>query len=523
MPNVPKVGRRAHSGLVALVVIGAIAAPLRSGDASDTSTILGSVSHALADPGAPSARNVAVSGSVFGSGSSGSFRTWTSDDRERTEQVLGARVQRTLRLGDRRWIADENGFVRELTGTLARRERTQQFIDGGAFVEHPERCALRGYGRVDGRTTLDLDVAAPGGDVERVAFDPRTWLPARIAYDDDDGRSTITLGDWRTVAGRRYPFSAVASNGDRAFDVTQTTTSIDTSPIDPSVFAPLAARASLVSEQETIPLVEREGHLFAPVTIADRTYEFLIDSGTQDIVLDRHVAGELGLAAGGAFEASGARRTGGVALASVPGLQVGARERLGPLVVASFDLGGMLHGRRVDGILGYPFFASAEVRLDAAAKSMTVGAPGSFTPSGTRLPVDLDRALVETNVRLGGALDAPLLVDTGNAAELLLYRPFARAHPGLVAYTARLRRAYGVGGHTASYRTSLGRLDVADVSFYNVDTDVMLATSGAYADRTDAGNLGLGVLRNLIVTFDVANAALYVDRGREYDDGRSRN
>jgi hypothetical protein len=40
--------------------------------------------------------------------------------------------------------------------------------------------------------------------------------------------------------------------------------------------------------------------------------------------------------------------------------------------------------------------------------------------------------------------------------------------------------------------------------------DVIDAQTGAFADRIDAGNLGLGVLRQFTITFDLSNAAMYV-------------
>jgi hypothetical protein len=51
----------------------------------------------------------------------------------------------------------------------------------------------------------------------------------------------------------------------------------------------------------------------------------------------------------------------------------------------------------------------------------------------------------------------------------------------------------------------------------------MQATRGAFADRFDAGNVGLGLLANFVLTFDLANNALYVERSSAFDDGRSRN
>jgi hypothetical protein len=42
--------------------------------------------------------------------------------------------------------------------------------------------------------------------------------------------------------------------------------------------------------------------------------------------------------------------------------------------------------------------------------------------------------------------------------------------------------------------------------------DVIVAKSGAFADRIDAGNVGLGLLRKFVVTFDFAGHALYLAR-----------
>jgi hypothetical protein len=47
-----------------------------------------------------------------------------------------------------------------------------------------------------------------------------------------------------------------------------------------------------------------------------------------------------------------------------------------------------------------------------------------------------------------------------------------------------------------------------------------VARAGAFADRVDAGNVGLGVLKNFVVTFDLGQAAMYLTPGAEFDDGQ---
>ncbi len=488
-------------------------------------TLLARYRAAAADPGAAPAKTLMIAGTEAGAGLQGAFRSWLSGDRERGDENLGPRHERTLRLGERVWLSDENGDVRQFTGVLARRERTMRFIESGDFADHPEHCVLRGPVKLGSLETYALDVTQAQGETETLYLDASTYLPDRLAYDDDDGRTTIDFSDWRSVAGRRYAFTNVTSDGDHAFDTTETTTSVEPSVhIPASVFAPLVARTVEMNAPETVALKEREGHFYAPVTIAGKTFTFLVDTGAQNIVLDRRVVTGLGLHSVGALEASGASRTGGLSLAQLPQLIVGTRGVFSDLVVTTLDLGASTEGAfRIDGILGYPFFASSLVHFDPAGRSLTFGPPNSFMPSGQRVVISTDRAFPEAAFRINGSLDAPFIVDTGNAAELLLYHPFMEHHGGIVEFSQTNRHSFGIGGITLSYRTSLAELSIADIPLYHIETDVMLATSGAFADRFDAGNVGLGTLRNFDMTFDLAHDALFVERGRNYDDGRSRN
>ena len=491
--------------------------------APDVPTLLARYVAATTDPGATEFTAFESAGTLEGAGLSGAFHSWAHGDRERTDQSLGPRSDTTLRIGSRLWDADANGDVRELTGVLARRSRTQEFIDSGDFAKAPDHCVYRGRLRIAGRDTFALDVTADFGETETLYLDAETGLPDRLAYDDDDGRTTIDFSDWRVVNGHHFPFMNVESDGDHAFDTTQTTTSLTLDhPIAPAVFAPLVARPIAMSAPETLALQLNDGHLYAPVTIDGRHYTFLVDTGAQDIVLDKHVASELGLMPVGALEASGANRTGGLQIVKLDEVDIGSG-RLTNIIASTIDLGASTSGVfRIDGILGYPFFAAATVRLDYNAKSMLFGVPGTVPPVGEKIPVQVDRSFPEAMLRLDSRTDAPFILDTGNAGEVLLYKPFLDKHVGLVPFSSTSRRSFGIGGSTNSYRTTLDTIELGSVQLYHADTDVMLATSGAFADRFDAGNVGLGLLKNFVVTFDVANAAIYLQRGANFDDGRTR-
>ena len=53
----------------------------------------------------------------------------------------------------------------------------------------------------------------------------------------------------------------------------------------------------------------------------------------------------------------------------------------------------------------------------------------------------------------------------------------------------------------------------ADQSGNSAEATRRNAEAEGVADRVDAGNVGLGVLRNFVATFDLANASLYLARG----------
>lgn len=491
---------------LAILVVGTKAAEVSLGD------LLARYERAMTDPQAGKLTRFELAGTLVGAGSEGTFHVWHDGDAERLDQNLGLRRERKIRTGERFFFIDESGYAREYHGVLLRHSRTEALIDSGELAATPRCCRFLGSAHIGKRAAYKLAVTAEGGDTEFLYLDAQTALPLRLAYDADDGQTTIDLSDWRTVNGRRFAFRNVASDGNHAYDLTQITYSaIVDAPIDAALFVVPRSRGIEMNGVQHVALSEHDGHFFVPVEIGGRTYRFLIDSGAQGILLDRHVAETLKLHEEGTFEASGAQRTGGLRLAKLGALHIGGAT-IRNSIVATLDLGASTHGAfRIDGILGYPFFASAVVRIDFAGKLMSFGPPGSLASEGDYIDVDLDRGLSEAMLSVDG-VRAPFMIDTGNAADVLLYGPFVASHPGIVPTTLADMRSYGLGGSTDSYRSLLRELVLGTTTLRNVDVGVMLATQGAFADRFDAGNIGLGVLRDFIVTFDYPNEALYIEK-----------
>ncbi|MEA2688957.1 MAG: hypothetical protein QOD51_1564, partial [Candidatus Eremiobacteraeota bacterium] len=111
-------------------------------------------------------KTFAAEGTLAGQGLTGTFRVVRDGTNEREDDVLGPRRESSLRVGDRLYMRNANGNVRELRGYLRRRALTDDFIGSGAFVKHPERARFAGWGAVDGRKAWRLEVNAGGGEPE---------------------------------------------------------------------------------------------------------------------------------------------------------------------------------------------------------------------------------------------------------------------------------------------------------------------------------------------------------------------
>jgi hypothetical protein len=492
------------------VLLGALGDVARAADAPpDVATILAAYDRAT---NAADAATIETEGTLSGQGLTGDFHSWRRGDDERDDERLGPRVETTLRRGTRIWVRNANGNVHELRGVLLRRALTADFIDSGAFLHDPARVHFAGFGTIAGKRMWRITVDAAGGDPETLWIGVDDGLPARTEYVDGDGTTFVDLSDWRTVDGQKIAFRSVTTDGDHAFDLIEQTTQVRIGqPIADERFAPLAVRTFAGEGVQTVPLLQIGSHIGCTVSIGDESYAFLIDTGAQNVLIDTHAARRMHLDEEGSLEVRGAIRTGGLHVARLPHLAI-AGASLDDLVVATIDLQSANGGSAVDGILGFPFFASGLVQLDFADDVMRFGPPGSFVPPGRRIDLDVDREIPEATVRLNDALDVPFIIDSGNSGDVLLYRPFVDAHPGVVATGGARSVNYGVGGTDATYRTHIASLRVGGFSLDHLAADVVLASSGAFADRVDGGNLGLDVLRRFIVTFDLGNAAMYLSQ-----------
>jgi predicted aspartyl protease len=495
----------------------------RAQSVPDLTSILAARKAAIAALHTRDAHSSELIGMVSGAALQGIFHSWKSGDDQRLDENTGVRRESNLRLNGREYAVNENGAIRELRGLLLQRQRTEDFIESDGFVSEPQYDRFLGVQDLpDGRGVYAIAVAPPQGQPETIYLDRKTLMLDRLAYDDADGIDTQDYYDYQLFAGVLIAQRSVESNGDHAFDLTRETVKVIIDrPIAADIFTLPEAPTVQTAAPVTVPLEVHDSHDYVRLKISGREYTFLLDSGAQAVVLDAHVAKEAGLTPQGQLEVAGAVRTGGLGVAQLDSVQIGG-VTLPLRMVTILDLRGVTGAQPIDGILGYPFFAAAEIRIDPDAQTMTFAKPGGLKADGTSFDVDSDRELVEIQAKVNGT-GGRFVIDTGNGNELLVYAPFIRAHEGLIQYAGgRFANNMGVGGSASAVGATVDELDMGPFRFFNRYANVMLGTQGAFADRFAAGNIGLGVLRNLVLTFDLANAKLYAKPSEHFDDGRYR-
>jgi hypothetical protein len=177
---------------------------------------------------------------------------------------------------------------------------------------------------------------------------------------------------------------------------------------------------------------------------------------------------------------------------------------------------GVAEGTRIDGVIGPALLRHFLVTIDAAGGTMTLAPPASGRLG--ELPMRTFGGGHPTTPCTIAGVPTRCTLDTGSRLTVTLLRPFLDAHPAIDARatTAPGVEGYGIGGPA---RGRLGDVTLGlDGHELTVVGDYTNQRVGAFASGAVGGNVGEGVLRRFVITYDEARGRAHVVPSTAYDD-----
>jgi hypothetical protein len=364
-----------------------------------------------------------------------------------------------------------------------------------------------------------LTVTPKNGKPLETWFDPKTHLLYRTIESNGTQDITTTFSDYAAVDGAMIAKKFVVDDGSGNLQ-TYTLTNAKFSEA-----LPIGAYQKPVEDlhdfsiaggahETTVPFHLWNNHIYADVSVnGSKPMTFIFDTGGHSI-LTPATAKELGVEAKGNLSSTG----GGDSIASsgearVKSLRVGSATLTDqPVSTLDFDPPGT-EGANEQGMIGYEFFARFITRFDYGKHTITFIDKKYFNPkaAGTPVPMRLYHQFPEI---LGSYDGVPgrFGIDTGSRMPLLLNKVWAAKNgfPKPGTKTIEAQTGWGVGGPTHSVVFRGGTLKLGDVTIEHPLTMVSTDKGGAGAVESFPSNVGGGVLKRFVVTFDYDHSTMYL-------------
>lgn len=386
---------------------------------------------------------------------------------------------------------------------------------GGADIKSAGQKTERG-------ATYDvLTITPKNGAVFDAWFDSKTHLLYRIAEAQGGVMTTTTMTDYRSYDGTLQPATIITSTGDAKYDSHLSLKQFVFLPkSDPAAYAVPASAAADFSiangaHSVTFPFDLLGNHIHAHVMINGKgPYYFIFDTGGVNI-LTPELAHELGAKIEGESEVRGAGEgTGTSGLTHVDQVDLGGAV-IKDQLFATYALDSLYPsgGVHMQGMIGYEVFRRFVTRVDYGARTITLIDPKSFDPADAGTPIKIafngNAATIQGSYN---GIPAKWQIDTGARSALTLDGPFVAAnHLGDGAKSVTAVDGWGVGGASRARVMRGGVLMLG--SSIEVDhpvTGMGTDKAGAFADPSLSGNVGGGILKSFVVTFDYGHSTMYL-------------
>jgi predicted aspartyl protease len=388
---------------------------------------------------------------------------------------------------------------------------------GGAAIVYVGREAR------DGVTLDHLMVTPNGGKVFDAWFDTRTHLLKQIAEMRQFFHTQTFFEDYRREGAITLAHAITLDPGvGKAHYETLVLDRVALSRTEPRVFysCPTANPTGMRLKDDrtavTSPFRLLNNHIYVTGRVQGKgPYTFIVDTGGHTLLSPR-VVQAAGLDAQGKAASTGA----GEKVSSSGFAQVGEMEVAGvvmrhqtAIVTNVYDTA--IEGIPVDGMIGFEVFRRFAVKIDYGARTITFQDFKKFDPhtAGTALAFKFYDHLPDVEGTVDG-IPARFDIDTGSRTEVDLTSPFVARENLRSRYSKGVSTitGWGVGGPSHDYVVRLPSLSLGAVRVDGVVAGLSEDKGGSISDPNYEGNIGGGLLKRFVVSFDYSHQRLYLKR-----------
>lgn len=229
----------------------------------------------------------------------------------------------------------------------------------------------------------------------------------------------------------------------------------------------------------------------------------VLDSGSGASIMSTALAAKLGLNNGERRMISGLSAKAPVQLVrDIDVLLARETRRLPFAVVGDLSAVSAAFGRPIDILLGADMFAGSSIALDFKSKRFAVAKSGAFLAGPGWRAVPLGRGAKQElfiQASVAGLAPAPLMIDLGSSAALMLSSSYARSQGLLTGKRVSTAALGGVDGVKTNDIFTIATIDIAGFGVSNIPTLGMRS----WLSTSTVGNIGLPLLAQFDVVFDV--------------------
>lgn len=386
---------------------------------------------------------------------------------------------------------------------------------GGADLRYVARETI------DGKSLDHLLVTPQGGKPFDAWFDVQSHLLDRIGEIRLFFWTRVSYSDWRPEGGLMLAHKALVDPGLGA-DAQETyqLRQVSVGPARPleayarPTAAPTGAEIGGGQASITLPFRLLNNHIYIEGRVNGKgPFTFIVDTGGHNL-LSPTLAKAAGVTVSGSSVGSGAgEKTVTSGFAPVKEIAFGPLRMTDQTAIIQSVYEPEIEGIPVDGMVGFELFRRFAVRIDYGARTITFTDPKRFEPgdAGVAMHFRFYDHLPQIEGDVDG-LPAVFDIDTGSRSQIDVTTPFA-ARNGLYARYPKQALAttgWGVGGPTQDYMVRLPSLSLGGVRVGDVPSGLSDSKRGSISDANFGGNVGSGLLRRFVVTFDYAHQTMWL-------------